>query len=231
MDGVEKMTDLLGRCRIYEELHLQMLPLDITQEKLRDTLTGLYVSVLKFLSTAYRFFKKNGISRTFDAMLNQAEIESFFNDIGLWEQRVHRDASNCHSKISTLKIEQLEELLRKWDEPLMRMDSRIAVIHDDLEESQRVNILTWVSEIEYERLHYTARESRIDNSGQWLLKHEKYLAWLESNNSMILWLHGVRKLEKDNGSTDRVITDKICMISQSREDQACVYSHRSFSTR
>lgn len=45
----------------------------------------------------------------------------------------------------------------------MWIDSEIAVVHDGLEESARIEILTWLSKIEYEQLHYNARESKLKN--------------------------------------------------------------------
>lgn len=143
---------------------------------------------------------KKTVSRIEDAVLNRSDLENFLNEIEPWKQRVQRDADNCRSNISSClvqqglqKVQQLEGLLKTWDEPLTRMDSRIADIYDGLEEHARAEILTWLSKIEYERLHYNSRESRINKSGQWLLKHKNYLTWSESSNSMILWLHGVRK--------------------------------------
>ncbi|KAL2010057.1 hypothetical protein VTN00DRAFT_5864 [Thermoascus crustaceus] len=192
--SIERMMKLIVRCRIYEELYLdneQIQPLDNAQEQLLNTLTTLYAAALRFLVKICRFFNKSMISRVAGAILNGSEMRNFLNKIAPLEQQVHHDVDNCYSKTSSLKIQQLSELLRTFEELLMRMDSRITVIHDGLEESQRLEILTWVSNIEYERLHYTARGSGIDNFGHWLLKHNNYLAWLEGSTSTILWLHGV----------------------------------------
>lgn len=192
--------NIIGRCSIYEELYLEedlLQPLDNTQKQLQRTLTGLYTSILSFLSKACRFFRRNTVARIGDAILNRSDLENFLTEIESWEQQVHRNVDNCYQKTSGLmikeglqKVQQLEGLLRSWDEPLIR---RIADIHNGLQESKRREILTWVSSVEYERLHYNARDSRIDKSGQWLLAHKDYRAWSGSGESTILWLHGVRK--------------------------------------
>jgi hypothetical protein len=202
LPSVERTMNLIGRYRIYEELYLdddQMQSPDNTQGQLRDSLTTLYTAVLRFLSKVCRFYNRTTVSRIADAILNRGDLEDFLHEIERCEARAHRDADNCYSKISGLKMQenlqktqQLVELLRTWD-------VRISVIHDGLEESKRTEILSWVSKVEYERLHNHARESRVDNSGQWLLKHRDYLAWSGSSHSMILWLHGVRKSGKGIG--------------------------------
>src|SRR5208282_5294000 len=89
--------------------------------------------------------------------------------------------------------ERLKQLLAGLQEPIMRTDSRVAALHDRLDESERFKVLTWVSDSPYESYHYTARKERTDRTGEWLLKHERYREWRGSSASTILWLHGIRR--------------------------------------
>jgi ankyrin repeat domain-containing protein 50 len=69
----------------------------------------------------------------------------------------------------------------------------VAALYDKLNETERLEILAWVSDIPYKSNHYTASRGRTGGTGEWLLIHERYREWRESSASMILWLHGSRK--------------------------------------
>jgi len=173
--GVEKIVSLIDRCRIYEGLYLdnfhEHLGKHDEQRQLRETLVKLYTLILGFLCKAAHFYSRNFLRRIHDAVLNQSGIEEFLKDIEYWEERVHHDANNCGTK---------------------RIDSGVGALRDNLDQNKRCAILSWLSDIKYERLHNTARENRTEGSGKWLLAHEKFLEWRRSRESMILWLHGVR---------------------------------------
>lgn len=198
---MERMVYLIGRCRIYEQLYLseKKATPDLVEQQLEAALTKLYTVILRFLCTALSFYGKTAFSRTYDAILNQGELQGFFTDLEYSEERGHRDASNCNSARNATahrKLlgngQHLRDLLETWNDPFLPTASGVAIIHDDLSQEKRRRILTWISGIEYARLHYTARENRLEGTGQWVLAHEKYLEWKRSTASMILWLRGVR---------------------------------------
>lgn len=60
-------------------------------------------------------------------------------------------------------------------------------------DNERTEILRWVSEAEYQKHHWNAKEDRIDGTGEWLLRRQEFQEWQASGVSSILWLHGIRK--------------------------------------
>lgn len=60
-------------------------------------------------------------------------------------------------------------------------------------ETERVTILHWYSITPYKGHHDLAREGRVAGTGQWLFQRNEFRYWLHSENSEILWLHGIRK--------------------------------------
>ncbi len=60
------------------------------------------------------------------------------------------------------------------------------------EESVR-KILEWVSPIPYEQHHNTNKRDVLEGTGLWLLREEAMAQWRHSNESSILWLHGIRE--------------------------------------
>lgn len=98
------------------------------------------------------------------------------------------EASNCERICGQTVRGKLADL----QEPIMRTDSQVAALYDRLNESERLEILAWVSDIPYESYHYAACKGRTGKTGEWLLRHELYREWRGSSASMILWLHGIR---------------------------------------
>jgi ankyrin repeat protein len=59
-----------------------------------------------------------------------------------------------------------------------------------VENSLRDQILEWVSPIKYESAHNKIEKTAMSGTGQWLLQHDRYIAWRHSTTSSTLWLHG-----------------------------------------
>ena len=223
--GVEKVTYLINRCKIYEILYLRdkrsgqavadlepaetnpepamrnpesaVVNLEPAVANLESALVTLYAAMLRFLSTANQLYGKNVAARAIHGILNPDKVASFVGECQSLEERVDIEASNCERTYSRAKLgecgERLKQLLVDLQEPIVRVDSRVTALHDRLDESERSEILTWVSDIQYESNHYTARKERTDGTGEWLLRHERYREWRGSSASTILWLHGIRR--------------------------------------
>jgi hypothetical protein len=61
-------------------------------------------------------------------------------------------------------------------------------------ESERREILQWVSKIRYKNHHRSIGNNILDDSGQWLRHKVAFIEWRRSSVSSILWLHGIRKI-------------------------------------
>lgn len=208
--GVEKVTYLINRCKIYEILYLHektSRPLvvespeleDLEFENLKLALLELYAAILQFLAKANRLYKSFG-TRTLYGILNTDEVVGFANKCEKLENRVEFEVGNCdrlYNRRANAKWdergERLKQLLVDLQEPIMRTDSRVAALYDGLDESERSDILNWLSSIQYEKNHRTAREGRTNGTGKWLLKHKRFRDWRGSSSSTILWLHGIRR--------------------------------------
>ena len=193
--GVEKVAYLINRCKIYETLYLpnkQFGQAGIDPEpavaNLESALVTLYATMLRFLATASRLYDKSFGARAVRGILNVEEVTDFVAECQRLETRVDIEASNCDRTCSQTTHKKLASL----QEPIMRTDFRVAALYDKLNESERCEILTWVSDIPYESNHYTARRGRTDGTGEWLLRHDRYREWRGSSASTILWLHGIR---------------------------------------
>ena len=61
--GLEEITRLLARCRVYEELYFQPAYKPVNYGSLKETLVKLYGAVLKFLVGIKQYFDQTRTSR------------------------------------------------------------------------------------------------------------------------------------------------------------------------
>jgi hypothetical protein len=63
----------------------------------------------------------------------------------------------------------------------------------DREETERITVLDWLSDVPFGKHHTNNREGRLPKSGQWLMEKELYKTWRGDASSSVLWLLGIGK--------------------------------------
>lgn len=194
--GLDTMTNLINRCKIYEILYLNDGEAGQAFSNLEMALVKLYAAMLRFLASANVLYDSNTGVRILRAMLEPNKVEGFVDMCEKLQAHVDAEANNCghtHSRVAHTKMTELERLLTGLTAPIIRTDLQVTKLWDRLNDSRRSKILAWASSIPYEDNHYTARQGRVGSTGEWLLKHKTYREWRGSSASMISWLHGIRE--------------------------------------
>ena len=178
LDGIERMTCLINRCRIYEILHLQHEQVEQEELKqalssLRSSLLTLYVNILTFLESAIQTFGHSSVTRTFRAVLTPDKVSGFLESCDNLEKDLKHEVDNCehaHTRrvqtISAEQISKLNDFLVELDAPILRIDSGVTRLCEKLDSSERSDILLWISNLPYEEYHNFARQGWIDGTGQ-----------------------------------------------------------------
>ena len=200
--GLEKVAYLLSRCKVYELLYLQGKPSDQEDstwalDNLKETMVSLYAAVLRFLAKAIMLYDKRTLSRTFHGTFRPLEIANILKEFQSLEDRLGLDTSSCE-RVCTRNLHQnsdevvkgLQDILAKLEAPLLRVDSSVAALYQNMEGTERAEILKWISPIPYEKSHLNARQNRTQGTGKWLLNHDLYLEWRKSSAATVLWLRG-----------------------------------------
>lgn len=198
--GVEKVSSMISRCKIYELLYIKNRSLNESSKNLESALVSAYTVVQRFLVNADWLSKQNASKKMLHAFLNPTEINNFLNDCSVQETQIEIEAGVCHSVYtkeandeSTRRVEDLRQYLFNFEEHLSSLSSQVAVMYTQLEASKQSEILQWISPIPYQDSHALAQERRTEGTGQWLLRDSRFRAWQNSNSSTILWLHGDRR--------------------------------------
>ncbi|KAK2811930.1 hypothetical protein FQN50_001637 [Emmonsiellopsis sp. PD_5] len=195
--GLNKISYLIARCRVYEELYLSINH-NAAVQNFEYALVDLYTLILRFLAKALQIYARNTIVRGANAIkLADDDIIDFEKQCNGLEERVDREAQICEgtqSKDFREKFSRLVDelkVLKDLRDPLDRIDNRVANIWKVLDDVERGKILNWVSGTPYLDHHRVARTGRTKDTGEWLFKHGNYHHWETSDESMILWLHGI----------------------------------------
>lgn len=194
--GLDTMTNLINRCKIYEVLYLNDGQAGQAFSNLEVALVKLYKAMLRFLASANVIYDSNTGARIVRALLEPDKVAEFVGDFEKLQAHADVEASNCdhtYTRVAHAKMTELEQLLGDLTAPIVRTDRGVTKLWDRLNDSRRTKILAWASSIPYEDNHYSARQGHVGMTGEWLLKHERYREWRGSSASMILWLHGIRK--------------------------------------
>lgn len=95
------------------------------------------------------------------------------------------------SAIATLSDAEVLNRLWQLENPINRVLDQTYVHAKTIAEARYREILDWMSPVKYTKHHRKYSEKRLLGTGEWLLKHQKYLDWKSSSVSSILLLHGV----------------------------------------
>jgi hypothetical protein len=201
--GLDRALYIIDRCKVYEILYPRDPSVGKAGDNFESALTELYILILQFLSKAIHLYDKPTAARALDAFWDPNDIVDFEKRCQDLEARVDTEAENCerfynnieravssrHAKALTGLLEELKEL----KDPIGRINTGVAALWNRSNEFERSKILRWTSELPYEDHHKTASKGRTSDTGGWLFEHARYHEWESSDESMILWLHGIRK--------------------------------------
>jgi hypothetical protein len=203
--GLNKMLYLIDRCRIYEILYIYRLqPKDseaaLALKNLTSALVELYAIILRFLAKANGIFGKSTAHRSLSAFLNLADVVDLEKKCHSSEERVEIEAGNCerygHHHAQSEQFQNLMKLLQELEDQnklLCGLKGTVDTLSSRAKSKDQAKILSWVSEIQFRKIHDLAKEGRTADTGEWLLEHKEFKNWSSSDESRILWLHGIRK--------------------------------------
>lgn len=69
--------------------------------------------------------------------------------------------------------------------------SRFDKIEESYDEHDRLKILSWLSAIPYHQHHKKSYSEVLEGTGSWFLEDSEYHQWRDSDQSAMLWIHGI----------------------------------------
>ena len=197
--GLDKILSIIDRCKIYEILYLRDPHPTEALTNFESALVKLYAVILQFLSKAIQLFDKNTASRAIHGFWSPDDVTDFENKCQTLEEQVEIEVKNCerfYNRVARAEdgrnAVQLKLLLQDMKQSISRLDTTVTTLGSRSAEAKREVILSWTSNIFFRDDHDSACQGRTIGTAEWLLQHDKYRKWQSSNESMILWLNGIR---------------------------------------
>ncbi|KAK8065162.1 hypothetical protein PG997_011909 [Apiospora hydei] len=227
--AMETATAVVARCQIYEiifcvegEARDESFPLG----RLRVAIAKAYTAIMSTLLQILRLYSMNTGKRAVYSFFNPGELSTKLGDLSKLKQTAETEAANCER----WKSKQFREDHSTRNQTLKDLTEgqlfKIQEISSDscemLKAEEQSRILQWVSQIRYLEDHHIAKKGITDNTGNWILQHESFQRWRESEQSETLWLHGIPGAGKTKLST-RVVDAAVSEAVESHGLVAVAY--------
>ncbi|RMZ87273.1 hypothetical protein DV736_g5503, partial [Chaetothyriales sp. CBS 134916] len=113
--GVELVTSLINRCRIYEQLYITTDQLTDLSElgELQKNIVLTYTGILSFLVSFLNLMDQNNFTRTLSATVDTEAINEKLVDLGKYENRSELTAGNYHYNAAKDRVRVDESWLRR----------------------------------------------------------------------------------------------------------------------
>ena len=205
---VETASRFISRYAIFEAVYLQAsshTPSE-AQKRLAEALVSLYSAILTWLVKTGRYYEQSPVERLARSIVKPVDtVQKFLDLIKSEELVVDKFAEIVRAEMTsaltkhvtslqddtTKRIDDLEKLMKSFDEPLVRTVGTLQDLQDHLKAEERRALLAWLSRIPYREHHDMAYREVLPDTCLWLLNKAEFLAWQSSSSSSVLWLHGI----------------------------------------
>ncbi|ETS73751.1 hypothetical protein PFICI_14697 [Pestalotiopsis fici W106-1] len=228
-DGLEMITNLISRYKIFEELYLREV--SKATELLKQAIIKLYASVLTFLAQAKRYYSQNTASKLWRAISLQplSTLRSVDDKLGnlLVEGKAHQ--TELRKALDDLRLTQIHGHLSTLLQDAESKSATFVFLQLQLTTPglKKRQFLNWISPIPYSKHHDNIRRDRIQESGLWIFEQRQYTDWKQSATSSLLWLRGMPGSGKSRLMSLLVDTTRENDINPQAEPFAYFYCDRN----
>lgn len=230
VESIQEIARLIGIYAIYERIYLTQRH-ELVQE-LCKALVDVYSAVLGFLARMKKYLDKRTVSRILQsALADKTEFVKEKCPIMKAQDHVDRYVRllELETQLKTArkldyvllqdeadhgKLEELKALLDELRAPIQRLD-------DYSKNTERTEVLDWLSRLPHPAYHYSNYREVLENTGTWLLEDGTFKEWRDSSASSLLWLHGSSGTGKSKLMS--IVVDDF--IKMAEETQGCLPSY------
>jgi ankyrin repeat protein len=178
---------------VYEQVYLPAEPgveLRPIQKQLEGALLKIYTTSLELLADSAKLLDANTVRRTIEAIVNPGQFGGQLSGLTEDEDELLRDVQACEVQRSSDADNTMIDMLKTFNDPMIRLDEGIAHLLAHMSESDRIEMLEWISPVPFGRHHDGVSEDRTPGTGNWLLQHQDFQSWEKANSSLLFWLQG-----------------------------------------
>ncbi|KAL9485186.1 hypothetical protein ACSS6W_003975 [Trichoderma asperelloides] len=196
---IQLFTRIVCRGQVYEILYNNAISTkEGTVSNLRNALVDLYVSAIQLLAQSGTLFESGIVRQTLNTILRPEQAAGLISDLLEKERMLSYEVQSYEALRNEEATKQIDEGLRnvlaKLDvisSPLTRIDGGVAKLLENVNDYQLEKIMDFISSEQFGRGHATIKDTRIKNTGDWLINHESFQDWqCIASSSTLLCLQG-----------------------------------------
>lgn len=195
---VQCFIRIVRRGQLYELLYNTKTTDENAVLNLHDALLDLYVAAIELLARSDNLIGSGVAKQTLNAILRPEQATGLVADLFQKEQKLLQEIPVCEASRNERAGRQADEKsrdllfkLEKLSSPLIRIDEGVTGIRQMIDEDRLQKLLEFISSEGHGKSHGEIEDSRIDNTGDWLIDHEGFRAWQAiPSSSTLLWLKG-----------------------------------------
>ncbi|UKZ88575.1 uncharacterized protein TrAFT101_004327 [Trichoderma asperellum] len=196
---IQLFTRIIRRGQVYELLYNKAI---LTKEgalrNLHDALIDLYVAATELLARSDTLIESGIVRQTLNTILRPEQASGLISDLLKKEQILLYEVQSCEALRNEKATKQIDEklntLLAKLDKipsPLTRIDEGVAKLLEKVKSDELEKLMDFISSEQFGKGHSTIKDTRIKNTGDWLINHESFRDWQGiASSSTLLCLKG-----------------------------------------
>ncbi|KAJ5737600.1 NACHT nucleoside triphosphatase [Penicillium malachiteum] len=149
---------------------------------LRKATVDLYICVLTLLVKSLDL-TSNTVTQFCRSMFENHKPSGILLDLASQKSTLNEAAGLCEVTAKALQDENFKNCLR--DTELFQRQ-----YFQKINENEQREIRDWVSNVPYASHRREIEENRVKETGNWLIQHQRFLDWIQSSSSEVLWLQG-----------------------------------------
>jgi hypothetical protein len=161
-------------------------------------LIAVYAKSLDLLAYAARHLK-NDFLKILHEIANSGQAKTLLAELIQVETDLAKIVECCEIARSNNADESHTKLLLSLHESIGHVDDRVRHLLAEMEIREMLEALDYFSDVKFGEQHRKKVEMRTPETGQWLLKHDKFQQWEKAESSTILWLQGTGKHQTADG--------------------------------
>lgn len=195
------------RAGVYQRLYLGVRKRCDVADALEEGIINQFAAICAFLGLAVEYYSSGSFFKTVNGLLNPSALAKCIEKLTETELRVERHARACAAvldeetrrqhgeQLDTLEnvLTGLKDSFGKLQVGSTTIEAGVGQLLEALATSHTHEIMRWISQVPYESDLYNSERGRLIGTCEWLIAHGTCRHWKESPESMILWLHGIRK--------------------------------------
>ncbi|KAI0855166.1 ankyrin repeat-containing domain protein [Xylaria cubensis] len=203
--GIAAVASLLTQCDTYQQLYMapnpDLRPPEAALHELKTTIVKTFVESQLFLSFAYQ--QQQSKIRSVAAPFRLSDAGHHLSELSKCEKDLAQVSANCEKHCSLSSRSNLKGFVELSATFYKNIQNQLGSVIDQFEETNRMRTLKWISPVDYGSHHIEVEDNRTLGTCEWLINHERFYEWEDSNSSMILWLQG------DPGAGKTFLTSKV----------------------